>query len=144
MNKPAKKLLLAVRPIDLPAVSLALGNGFDIVITHRLEEARARLKDDIGLIACGAHFDDGMLFELLNAARSHPVTRSTPFYVLFKEERDYSRPMIDGIRSASKVLGATNFIDLLKMEQELGAEGARKAIRMGIRAILKQPGQARG
>jgi hypothetical protein len=144
MNKPAKKLLLAVRPIDLPTVSVALGDEFDIVIMHRLEEAKARLKDDIGLIACGVHFDDGMLFELLSAARSHPITHSTPFYVLFKEERDYSGPMIDGMRSASKLLGATDFIDLLKMEQELGAAGAREAIRMGMREILKQPGQMRG
>jgi hypothetical protein len=144
MNKPAKKILLAVRPSDLPTVSLALGEGFDIVLTHRLEEAKARLKGDIGLIACGVHFDGGMLFELLNATRSHPITQSTPFYVLFKEEKDYSRPMVDGIRSASKLLGATDFIDLLKMEQELGAEGARQALRIGIRGILKQSGRARG
>jgi hypothetical protein len=143
MNKPAKKLLLAVRPSDLPTVSLALGDGFDTVITHRFEEAKSRLKADIGLIACGVHFDDGMMFELLKAARAHPITQSTPFYVLFKEERDYSGPMIDGMRSASKLLGATDFIDLLKMEQELGAEGARKAIRMRIREILKRSAQTR-
>jgi hypothetical protein len=144
MNKPAKKLLLAVRPSDLLTVSLALGDGFDTVITHRFEEAKARLNADIGLIACGVHFDDGMMFELLSAARSHSITQSTPFYVLFKEDRDYSHSMIDGIRSASKLLGATDFIDLLKMEQELGVEGARKAIRRRIREILKQPDQARG
>jgi hypothetical protein len=143
MNKPAKKLLLAVRPNDLPMVSLALGDEFDIVITHRFEEAKARLKDDIGLIACGVHFDSGMLFELLNAARSHPVAQSIPFYVLFKEEQDYSRAMIDGIRSAAKVLGASDFIDLVKMELELGAECAREAIRMGIREILKHSGPSR-
>jgi hypothetical protein len=137
MNKPAKKLLLAIRPSDLPMASLALGDEFDIVITHRLEEAKARLQEDIGLIACGVHFDGGMLFELLNAARSHPVAQSIPFYVLFKEERDYSRAMIDGIRSAAKVLGASDFIDLLKMEQELGAEGAKEVVRMGIREIFK-------
>jgi hypothetical protein len=60
---------------------MALGDGFDTVITHRCKEAKARLKDDI---------------------------------------------------------------DLLKMEQERGAEGARQALRMGIREILKHSDQARG
>jgi hypothetical protein len=141
MNKPAKKLLVAVRPIDLPAVSAALGDGFDVTITHRLDDAKARLNEEVGLIACGVHFDDGMLFELLNAARSNPVTQSTPFYVLLKEEQGYSRPIIDGIRSASKLLGATGFIDLLKMAQELGEDGAKEVIRKSIREVLDQSSQ---
>lgn len=137
MNMPAKKLLLAVRPIDLPAVSTALGDGFNVVITHHLEEAKAELGADIGLIACGVHFDDGMLFELLDAARSTPATESTPFYVLFKAEQGYSKPIIDGIRRASKLLGATDFIDLLELVQTLGEDAAKEFIRKNIREILR-------
>lgn len=113
-----------------------LGDGFDVVVIHRLEEAKAALTGEIGLIACGVHFDGGMLFELLNAVRSNPVTRDTPFFVLLKEKKGYSQPIIDGIRSASKLLGATDFIDLLEMVREFGEEGAREAIRIGIREIL--------
>ncbi|MDQ9169163.1 hypothetical protein Q8A64_01935 [Oxalobacteraceae bacterium R-40] len=141
MNKPAKKLLLAVRPIDLPVVSAVLGDGFDVTIAHRLDDAKARLNAEIGLIACGVHFDEGMMFELLNAARSNPLTKSTPFYVLFKEEQGYSRPIIDGIRSASKLLGATDFIDLLKMAQELGEDNAKEVIRKSISEVLEQSSQ---
>lgn len=136
MNKPAKKILLAVRPGDLTAVATLLGHEFDVVLTYRFEEAKASLTSEVGLIACGVHFDGGMLFELLNAARSTPATQSTPFYVLFKPEPGYSQPIIAGVRSASRVLGATDFIDLLQMAQELGEEGAQEALRQGIREIL--------
>lgn len=136
MNQPVKKLLLAVRPMDLPAVSAALGKEFDVLITHRLEDAQAKLSAEVGLIACGVHFDGGMLFELLNAVRANPATQATPFYVLFKAEQGYSQPIIDGVRSAAKLLGATDFIDLLNMARELGEQGAYEAIRQGIREIL--------
>jgi len=136
MNKPAKKILLAIRSADLPAVAAVLGDGFDVVVSHRLEEAKTVLTAEIGLIACGVHFDGGMLFELLNAARSNPATRDTPFFVLLKEKKGYSQPIIDGIRSASKLLGATDFIDLLEMARELGEEGAKEVLRTGIREIL--------
>ncbi|MGV3740787.1 MAG: hypothetical protein ACO1NO_00575 [Burkholderiaceae bacterium] len=136
MNKPAKKILLAIRPSDLPAVAALLGDGFDVIVSHRLEQATAALSAEIGLIACGVHFDGGMLFELLNATRSNPATRDTPFFVLLKEKKGYSQPIIDGIRSASKLLGATDFIDLLSLTQELGEEGAKQALRKGVREIL--------
>lgn len=142
MNKPAKKLLLAIRPVDLPAVSAMLGDGFDLLLVHRLDQAKAKLDADIGLIACGVHFDDGMLFELLNAARSCPATRSTPFYVLFKPDQGYSRPIIDGMRSASKLLGATDFIDLRKIVQELGEDGAKAMFRKTISEVLNAPSPA--
>lgn len=136
MHKPAKKILLAVRPTDLTAVATVLGNEFDVVLVHRFDEAIAALNAEIGLIACGVHFDEGMMFELLNAARSNPATRSTPFYVLFRPEPGYSQSIIDGMRRASKLLGASDFIDLLQMMRDLGETGAQEAIRQGLRDIL--------
>jgi hypothetical protein len=52
----------------LTAVATVLGDEFDAMISDRLEEAFAMLDSEIGLIACGIHFDGGMLFELLDAA----------------------------------------------------------------------------
>lgn len=138
MHKPMKKFLLAIRPGDLPSVATMLGEGFDVAVTHSLEDAKSKLSDAFGLIACGVHFDGGMLFELLSAVRSNPATHATPFFVLLKEKEGYSQPIIDGIRSASKLLGATDFIDLPKMVQELGEDGAKQAIRQGICEILER------
>lgn len=115
-----------------------LGDEFHVAVTHSLEDATSRLSEEFGLIACGVHFDGGMLFELLNAARSNPATHATPFFVLLKEKEGYSQSIIDGIRSASRLLGATDFIDLPKMVQELGEDGAKQTIRQGICEILQR------
>lgn len=131
-----KKVLVAVRPQDLQLVASALGTEFDTLICHTLKEAEAALGPEIGTIACGVHFDSGAMFDLLRAAKANPATQQVPFYLLLGEGSGHSEAMLQGIRSAAKVLGAAGFTDLSQLRGELGEQGTYERLRQGVREAL--------
>lgn len=131
-----KKILVAVRPQDLQLVAGALGSGFDIIICHTLKEAVAALDAGVGLIACGVHFDRGAMFDLLRAAKDRPETAGLPFYLLLGEGSGHSEAVLQGIRSAARLLGATGFTDLSRLRQDLGEQAAYERLRAAVREAV--------
>src|SRR5687768_6318891 len=104
MTSPSaeRKVLVAVRPQDLSTVSDALGSEFDLIVCHTLDEVKAHLDDDIGLIACGVRFDNGAMFDLVRLVKQQPNTKDIPIYLMAGDGVNYSKPILDGIRSAAK------------------------------------------
>jgi hypothetical protein len=134
---PPKKVLLAVRPVDLPLVSTALGPAFELILCHTVEDAVAHFSENVGLIACGVRFDSGRMFDLLQEAKSNALTQEIPFYlILGNDEHGYSTAMIYGIRSAARALGASGFADLGKLVKTLGSGGAYSVLRSAIQKRL--------
>jgi hypothetical protein len=132
-----KKILVAVRPNDLDTVSIALGSEFDVIVCHTLEAAQRQLDADVGLIACGVRFDSGRMFELLRYAKADTRTRDVPFFLLLGSSKGYSQPILDGIRSAAKVLGASGFTDLSRLKKDIGEELAYTRLREVVRQALQ-------
>ena len=134
----AKKTLIAVRPEALPIVFRTLGTEFDIVVCHTLQDAKFHLDEQVGLIVCSVHFDDGATFDFLSHAKGNPDTRSIPFFVVVGEAEHYSKPILAGIRSAAGIVGAQGFIELSRLQREVGEEKANAQLRQVIRHFLAQ------
>lgn len=134
-----RKVLIAVRPADLRVVSEALGSEFDLIFCHTLKDAVANLSADIGLIACGVRFDNGRMFEFLNAVKAHPATQALPFYLILGTEKGYSKAIMHGIKSAAALKGVTEFTDLAGLQAKLGKEDAHELLRAVIRKYVTPP-----
>jgi hypothetical protein len=133
----SRKMLLAVRPVDLQAISDVLGSEFDLIICYTLEQAIEHINDDIALIVCGVRFDQGSMFDLLNAVRANPHTNSTPYYLIVGEDTKYSASILEGIRKAAIIKGVDGFIELAKLTLDMGREQAYGRIREKLRALLR-------
>lgn len=134
--KPPKKVLVAVHAAYSPAVFRALGPEFYVATCHSYADALSQLDDQIGFIACAMHFDSGRMFDLLAAAKAKPETRSVPFFVIGGNGTQYSEPILKGIRSAARLLGATDFLDLTDSANDAVGEQAYERLREGIRNLL--------
>lgn len=134
------KLLIAVRPEDVALSKGILGDEFSPVFCHSYAEACAQLDDDVRLVTCGVHFDNGRVFDLLRFVRQHPHTTDLPFFILLGAGSRYSPAIVQGIRAAAKLLKVTDFTDLTRFSDKLGASASIEALRQGIRdAIAARP-----
>jgi hypothetical protein len=131
-----KSILIAVAPDDSHVVSAIVGTEFDVVVCHTLKDAQANLKEHIGLIACGVHFDHGNMFELLRAAKANQATRSVPFFLVLKENTSHSPAVVHGIRSAGELLGVDVFIDLSALSPDADIQVRYERVRQMAREAL--------
>lgn len=131
-----KTILIAVAPEDSPVVSAIVGTEFNVVMCHTLRDATANLKDNIGLIACGVHFDHGNMFELLRTAKTNQATQSVPFFLVLKENTSHSPAVIHGIRSAAELLGVDIFIDLSALSPDADIQIRYERVRQMARKAL--------
>jgi hypothetical protein len=130
------RLLLAVRPQDRPLAMAALGDEFEVVVAHTYAEAVAALRRGTDLLVCGAHFDDGRLFDLLRLVKSDPALARIPFIPVLDELPANSPAMAQSIRNATAALGADGFIDLSRMSARMGQEQMLDKLRQMARSAL--------
>ena len=135
-ERPQKKILVAVRQKDVKAVAEALGTDIGIVFCHTLEEARAALDSNTCLVVCGVHFDSGRMFDFLRFVKQDPATQSIPFFIVLGGTGRYSKPILRGIESAAKLLGAQQLLNLPALIEKVGKEEAYRQIRQGVRQFL--------
>ena len=135
-KKTPKKVLVAMRPQDLPLLSDALGDEFNTVICHTFEEAVAQLDNNVGLIACGVHFAGGRMFDFLHHVNASPQTKTIPFFVILGSRRSYSPAIVHSIEIATKTVGATGFVDMGAIKDSMGIEMAHQWFRATIRTAL--------
>jgi hypothetical protein len=109
---------------------------------HSLSQAKALLQsnaDGISLVACGVHFDDSRMFDLLRYVReSFP---RIPFVCCRVLEMQYSQISIPAIALSAASLGAVTFFDLPGRAKEVGREAAEQEFRS---ALLKHLPRAHG
>jgi hypothetical protein len=136
-----RKIIIAVREADVPIAQAMLGNEFDLVFCHTLEDAQAAIHGQVGIMVCGVHFAQGAVFELLQFVRSNPVSTQVPFFVMLDTagRYNYSPAIVHGLRAAAKALGATGFIDLSALVEKAGREEAIEILRRGIQDALHKP-----
>ncbi|WP_156396844.1 hypothetical protein [Noviherbaspirillum sp. Root189] len=136
-----KKLVIAVREVDKLFTQAILGDAFDVVLCHTLEDAKAAIDEQVGMVVCGVHFAQGAVFELLQFVRSNPVSRQVPFFVMLDTagRYNYSPAIVHGLRAAAKALGATGFTDLSALVEKTGREEAIEILRRGIQDALHKP-----
>lgn len=133
-----RKLLVAIRPQDRDLVLAALGSEFELHICYTSTEALEALRSqDIGLIICGVHFDEGRMFELLGEAKADPATRDIPFIPVMGETGSQTEGIRQGIRSAALSLGAANFIDMPDLLARHGTTETFNRLRKMARDALR-------
>jgi CheY-like chemotaxis protein len=133
-----KTVLVATRPELLAAAhQIYLKPEFNLVFCTTLNEAVESMDQEIDLIACGVHFGDGEVYDLLRRAKAHPKTRNVPFLVIDSGEVELFSYVEQSVEIASRALGATAVIPITRWRRELGDEGAFENYRQAMRRILQ-------
>ncbi len=130
------RLLLAVRPQDRPLATAALGEEFDVAIAYTYNEAEAILREGVLMVVCGAHFDDGRMFDLLRLVKGDPALAKIPFIPVLGKLPANSPAMARSIRNATTALGADGFLDLSRMSARMGQQQMLDKLRQMAREAL--------
>jgi hypothetical protein len=109
-----------------------------VAVCTSLADAKAVLDDSIGLIACGVHFDDGRMFDLLRYVKADPRLRSIPFFGIVGAGRELSPAILGGIRTAAATLGAAGLVDLAGLKNRIGEPQAYELLRGELRERLSE------
>ncbi|WP_194726235.1 hypothetical protein [Noviherbaspirillum malthae] len=134
IGKPT--LLIAVSRQDTPLVHDVLDDEFNLLVCHSFQDAKTLLAQDISLVTCGVHFDQGRMFDLLQLVRCDPKLHEVPFLLALGREVKYSPAILQGIETAAESLGATAFINMLELVSSMGKETAYEDIRRTVRRLL--------
>lgn len=131
------KVLVAIRPEDQDLMRRVFNEDFEVVHCVTLAEAQAALNADLGLIACGVHFDDGRMFDLLKLIKADPALCSIPFWGILRDEGMLSSAITRGIRTAMKSMGANGLFNLSQLGPASSEAAALSELRMAIRNTLE-------
>ena len=112
------RIVVAIRPEDAGLMREVMGDEFDLVLCTSLQEAQAVLTPEIDMIACGVHFDDGRMFDLLKYVKANEALRAIPFWGVLRDEGMLSSAITRGIRTAMKTLGANGLFNLSQMRTD--------------------------
>ena len=138
----AQKLLAAFPSLAIPRLERILGGNLDFLPVHSLRHAKALLQANaasISLIACGVHFDESRMFDLLRYAReSFP---QIPFVCCRVLETRVSRMFIEATALSATNLGAVTFFDLPARADAVGMVAAEQELRaVLLGAARRRPG----
>nr|WP_314629763.1 hypothetical protein [uncultured Noviherbaspirillum sp.] len=130
------KVLVAIRPEDLDVMRRVFGDEFEVINCITLGDAKAALTDDLALIACGVHFDDGRMFDLLKMVKEDPQLQAIPFWGILRDEGLLSSAITRGIRTAMKSMGASGLFNLSQLnagsDEDAAFQNLRSAIRQSV------------
>ena len=130
------KVLVAIRPEDADVMRRVFGDEFEIISCITLAEAQAALSADLAMIACGVHFDDGRMFDLLKLVKADPQLSTIPFWGILRDEGLLSSAITRGIRTAMKSLGANGLFNLSQIAPGVDEEATFIELRSAIRQSL--------
>lgn len=130
------KVLVAIRPDDADVMHHVFGEEFEVISCITLAEAQAALSPDLAMIACGVHFDDGRMFDLLKHVKADPQFSVIPFWGILRDEGLLSNAITRGIRTAMKSMGANGLFNLSQLDTESDEHTAYRELRSTIRKSL--------
>ncbi|WP_194714809.1 hypothetical protein [Noviherbaspirillum soli] len=136
------RIVVAIRPEDAGLMREVMGDEFDLVMCTSLQEAQAALTRDVDMIACGVHFDDGRMFDLLKYVKAEEALRAIPFWGVLRDEGMLSSAITRGIRTAMKTLGANGLFNLSQMQTDEQPENPYRKLRATLAQSLAE-GEAR-
>jgi CheY-like chemotaxis protein len=125
-----KTLLVATRPEARDSIFKNLDGHYRILFYSTMSETMAALNQhQVDLIACGIHFGEGELYDLLRYAKALPRTKAIPFIAVYGSGTELSPAMRQSVEIATRALGADAFVELAQWKAELGDEKAHKKLR---------------
>jgi hypothetical protein len=130
------KVLVAIRPEDADVMRHVFGDEFEVISCITLAEAQAALSPDLAMIACGVHFDDGRMFDLLKQVKADPQLGAIPFWGILRDEGLLSSAITRGIRTAMKSMGANGLFNLSQVDTDGDEASAYTELRSTIRKSL--------
>lgn len=130
-----RKILVATRPENQDSIAAELGQEVELRFCTSLRDAHTLLDEGIHLIACGIHFGEGEMYDLLKFAKSRPETMQIPFLCVYGSGAQLSPAIRRSIGIATSALGADAFIDFTQWKLELGEEAAILKMRKLIRQL---------
>jgi CheY-like chemotaxis protein len=132
MSRP--RLLVAGTSAAIDTIEHLLGAEVDYVPARRLDDALHSLEAHPDMIVCNVRFDESRMFDLLQAAKTEPATRETPFVCIRLAPLPPSWRRC--IEAAVLAIGATAFVDLSALERDRGRDAAEQALRDIVLAHL--------
>ncbi len=136
------KVLVAIRPDDAEVMRRVLGDEFEVFACGSLAEAQAALTPTMDMIACGVHFDDGRMFDLLKFAKSHTALAHIPFWGVLRDDGVLSTAITRGIRTAMKTMGANGLFNLSQIAPGMDEDTAFRELRIALQKSLGARGAA--
>jgi response regulator RpfG family c-di-GMP phosphodiesterase len=140
-----KTILIAAVPAAVAVIANALGSMARMMTANTLEEAFEAAVAGVDLVIAGTYFDNSRMFDLLHKLKSHDLTRNIPVLCV----RGVSSPQVLGsqtsqpmfsspyvVSSASKALGAVEFVDLCARHQAIGTDRADAELRETVSRLL--------
>jgi hypothetical protein len=139
MERPPK-VLAAFPSLAIPSLERIFDGHVGFLPVHSLSEAKSMLQsnaDVISLVACGVHFDESRMFDLLRYVReSFP---GIPFICCRVLEMQFARISIPAIALSAASLGAVTFFDLPGRTKEVGRQAAEEEFRNVLLKHLPRP-----
>jgi response regulator RpfG family c-di-GMP phosphodiesterase len=134
MSKP--RLLVAGTPPAIQTIRQVLAAEADCIPASSIDEAMHGFEQHPDMILCNVRFDESRMINLLEAAKSMPETRDTPFLCLRLSPMPprWKR----GIEVAVLAAGAVGFLDMSSLEKTMGREGAEEELRRTVLSHLSQ------
>ena len=126
------RIVVAIRPEDAALMRDVMGDEFDLILCTSLPEAQSALAREVHMIACGVHFDDGRMFDLLKYVKADEALRAIPFWGVLRDEGMLSSAITRGIRTAMKTLGANGLFNLSQMRADEQPERLYKELRTAL------------
>jgi hypothetical protein len=130
------KVLVAIRPEDMDVMRRVFGDEFEVIHCTTLLEAKSVLDVNLAMIACGVHFDDGRMFDLLKLVKEDPQWCAIPFWGILRDEGLLSSAITRGIRTAMKSMGANGLFNLSQINPGSDEDAAFTELRAAIRKTL--------
>lgn len=130
-------ILVAANAEERDFLETALGGtGHRFLWCGNWRQAEQALCEDLDAVLCSAHFDDGRLFDLMEAARSHAASRQAALYGIVIHARHFSDNFLQGLRSAAGLFGAQGVLDLAGLRRDCGDQEATEMLRTAIDGIV--------
>ena len=138
------RILIADSPEGLAALRRTVASAFDLVHAPTLELARQALQEGPALVVCGAHFDEGRMYDLLRLMKADPALARLPFVAVRLLEGELDDALYESVKIAVRALGGDAFVDLPRWSRKYGAAEAGRRLTTLLDQLLARPGQDSG
>ncbi len=131
-----KKILVAGKKQAQEILRNALEPEFNLTVCDSMEQAKLELCRPVNLIVCTVLFDGSRMFEFLRHVKSMPGTQTIPFVGARAIKGALPLHEFDTARTAAKLLGADEFVDLCSWIEDMGEQQAFERMRGTVRRLL--------
>ena len=140
-----KTILIAAVPASAAVISNALGSTARMMTAHTIEDAFEAALIGVDLVIAGTYFDNARMFDLLRRLKSDAKTRHIPVLcvrgvsaqdILGTQTIQPVLASLDIVESASRALGAEDYIDLIARRRDIDVDAASAELARAARAYL--------